>query len=128
MMKRKVMLAILIICLVYTCSVRVYAADERMLLAKAVEAAASDESYTVMVALASVLLNRVDADEYPASIAAVISDAEIDISGITPSTQALRAARDAIDGFDPTGGALEYSQGESDPPFVRLKTDEWCFY
>ena len=71
MMKRKIMLAILIICLVRTCSVRVYAADERMLLAKAVEAAASDESYTVMVALASVLLNRVDADEYPASIAAV---------------------------------------------------------
>lgn len=128
MMKRKIMLAILIICLVCTCSVRVYAADERMLLAKAVEAAALDESYTVMVALASVLLNRVDADEYPASIAAVISDAEIDISGITPSTQALRAARDAIDGFDPTGGALEYSQGEADPPFVRLKTDEWCFY
>ena len=128
-MKRKLISVLLILaCFMCLCPIRAYAVDERMLLARAVESVAFDESYTVMVALASVLLNRVESDKYPASLAAVISDAEIDISGIAPSTQALRAARDAIGGFDPTDGALEYSCGEAYAPFVRIKAGTWCFY
>ena len=127
-MKRKIMSIILIICLMCACSIRAYAADERVLLAKAVESAASGESYTVMVALASVLLNRTESDKYPASLAAVISDAGIDVSSIVPSSQAMRAARDASGNFDPTDGALEYSIGKVDPTYIRLKTGAWCFY
>ncbi|MBO5702415.1 MAG: cell wall hydrolase [Clostridia bacterium] len=128
-MKRKIISVFLILAsFICLCPIRVYAADERVLLARAIESAASGESYTVMVSLASVLLNRVESDKYPASLAAAISDAGIDVSAVTPSSQAMRAARDAMGGFDPTDGALEYSSGESELPFVRLKTGTWCFY
>ncbi len=127
-MKRKMISAFLIIiCIAGLYPIRAHAADERELLACAVESAASGESYTVMASLASIMLNRVESAEYPASLAAVIADAGIDISSVTPSSQALRAARDALSGFDPTEGALAYSKGD-EPPFIRLKTGAWSFY
>ena len=98
------------------------------LLARAIENAAYGESYTVMVSLASVLLNRIESEEYPTSIGAVISDAGIDVSAVTPSFQARRAAKDALLGFDPTAGAIRYSKEAAELPFIRLKTGAWCFY
>ena len=127
-MKRKFISVILIICLTLIFPIRAYAADERDLLARAIESAASGESYTVMVSLASVLLNRVKSENYPASLAAVISDAGIDVSEVAPSTQAYRAACDAIGGFDPTDGAIGYSKENEELPHIRLKTGAWCFY
>ena len=97
------------------------------LLARAIENAARGESYTVMVSLGAVLINRVISESYPSSLAAVISDAGIDMSRCEPSSRALRAAADALLGFDPTGGALHYKVGEYDGE-VALGTDSWCFY
>jgi N-acetylmuramoyl-L-alanine amidase len=102
--------------------------EEELLLASATEAVAGAESYTVMLSVASVLLNRLESDAYPVSLAAVISDAGIDISSAVSSERALQAARDAIGGFDPTGGALHYSRDAKDLPKVLLGTDSWCFY
>ena len=129
-MKNKVLCVILGIALLLPLgSVCVYAyEDDSELLARAVEAVASDGSYTVMVSLASVMLNRLESDSYPGSLAAVISDAGIDISAVEPSARALRASRDALGGFDPTRGATEYSKSRHDDSPILLFTDGWCFY
>lgn len=97
------------------------------LLARAIENAACGESYTVMVSLGAVLLNRLADESYPSSLAAVIADAGIDISVSEPSSRALRAAADAAGGFDPTCGALRYKNGEYRGK-VALATDSWFFY
>ena len=97
------------------------------LLACAIENAARGKSYTVMVSLGAVLLNRLTDESYPSSLAAVIADAGIDISVSEPSSRALRAAADAVGGFDPTCGALRYKIGEYDGDVV-LATDSWFFY
>ncbi len=100
---------------------------ELRLLAYAIENAACGESYTVMVSLGAVLLNRLTSEAYPSSLGAVIADAGIDISEAEPSSRALRAAADAVGGFDPTGGALHYKYGEYEGP-AALATDSWFFY
>lgn len=98
------------------------------LLAAAIEAVAPEGSYAVQASVASVLINRLKASSYPSSLAAVISDAGIDISSSIPSSRAIRAARDALDGFDPTSGALNYSSGEVKDIPILLGTDGWSFY
>ena len=102
--------------------------EEVLILASAAEAVAGGESYTVMAAFSSVMLNRVKDDDYPSSLAAVISDAGIDISAVEASSRAIRAARDALGGFDPTGGALHYSREEKDIPGILLGVPGWSFY
>ena len=102
--------------------------EEVMLLASAAEAVAGGESYTVMAAFSSVLLNRVRNEDYPSSLAAVILDAGIDISAVKVSPRSIRAARDALGGFDPTGGALHYSREEKDSPKILLGVPGWSFY
>ena len=97
------------------------------LLAKAIQNVAGVESYTVMVSLGSVLLNRLSDECYPSSLAAVIADAGIDISLAEPCERAVRAAVDAAGGFDPTCGALHFKYGEYDGE-VALATDRWFFY
>lgn len=127
-MKRRFMAVVLSVMFLVGCfKTDIDAASEEDLLALAVEAVAAGESYTVAVSVAAVLLNRVKADEYPSALAAVIADAGMDISSVTPSDRSRRAARDACLGFDPTDGALGYSK-DSSPPFVRLKTGAWSFY
>ncbi len=102
--------------------------EEVLLLAAAAESVAGGESYTVMLAVSSVLLNRVRDEAYPSSLAAVISDAGIDISSAEASSRALHAAIDAIKGFDPTAGALHYSRESIEIPEILLGTDSWSFY
>ena len=102
--------------------------EEEMLLASAAEAVAGGESYTVMAAFSSVMLNRVRNEDYPSSLAAVILDAGIDISAVKVSPRSIRAARDALGGFDPTGGALHYSREEKDSPKILLGVPGWSFY
>ena len=118
--------ALLLICLLI-CPVSAES-EEVLLLASAAEAVAGGESYTVMVAFSSVMLNRLRDEAYPSSLAAVISDAGIDISTASASPRALRAARDAMGGFDPTGGALHYSREEKDLPEILLGVPGWSFY
>lgn len=79
------------------------------LLARAIYGEARGEPYTGMVAVGAVILNRVESPNFPSTIAGVIyqngafdavSDGQINL---TPNTQAYNAARDAMNGWDPSG-------------------------
>lgn len=84
------------------------------LLAHCVYAEARGESYTGQVAVAAVILNRVKSPDFPNTIAGVIyqpwaftcvNDGQINL---TPNQTAINAARDALNGWDPTYGCLYY--------------------
>lgn len=84
------------------------------LLAKCIYAEARGESYTGQVAVGAVILNRVKSAKFPNSIAGVIyqpwaftcvNDGQINL---TPNQTAIKAAQDALNGWDPTYGALYY--------------------
>lgn len=88
--------------------------DDAYLLARAVHGEARGEPYVGMVAVAAVVINRTKSPEFPNTIAGVIyqpgaftavSDGQINL---VPDEESLRAARDAINGWDPTGNALYY--------------------
>ena len=84
------------------------------LLARLISAEARGEPYTGQVAVGAVVLNRVKSPAFPSSISGVIYQ-----SGAFSCLQdgqfwkpvadsAYRAARDALNGSDPSGGALYY--------------------
>lgn len=84
------------------------------LLARCVYSEARGEPYTGKVAVAAVVLNRVRSSSFPNTIAGVIyqagaftavSDGQF---WLTPDADAYRAARDALNGWDPTYGCLYY--------------------
>lgn len=88
--------------------------NDLYLLAKCVYAEARGESYVGQVAVAAVILNRVKSSEFPNTIAGVIyqpwaftavNDGQINLE---PNQTAYNAARDALNGWDPTYGALFY--------------------
>ena len=75
---------------------------------------ARGESYTGKVAVAAVILNRVKSASFPNSISGVIyqsgaftcvSDGQINLG---TNDECTRAAQDAMNGWDPSGGALYY--------------------
>ena len=87
---------------------------EVYLLAACIHGEARGEPYTGQVAIGAVILNRVRSSKFPSSIAGVVyqtgafdavSDGQINLS---PGETALRAARDAMNGWDPSGGCLYY--------------------
>ena len=72
------------------------------------------EPYTGQVAIGAVVLNRVESDKFPNTIAEVVyqsgafdsvRDGQINL---IPTESALRAAMDAINGWDPTDGSLYF--------------------
>lgn len=84
------------------------------LLARLIHGEARGEPYVGMVAVGAVVMNRVRSSRFPNTIAGVIyqsgafdavSDGQINL---TPSEQSRRAARDALNGWDPTNGCLYY--------------------
>ena len=84
------------------------------LLARLISAEARGEPYVGMVAVGAVALNRVRSSRFPDTLAGVIyqsgafdavSDGQINLA---PSEQSRRAARDALNGWDPTSGCLYY--------------------
>lgn len=84
------------------------------LLAKCVYAEARGEPYEGQVAVAAVILNRVESASFPNTISGVIyqpgaftavSDGQINLS---PNDTAYKAAQDALNGWDPTYGCLYY--------------------
>jgi N-acetylmuramoyl-L-alanine amidase len=84
------------------------------LLAKAVYGEARGEPLEGQVAVAAVILNRVRSPLFPNTVAGVIyeplaftcvADGQF---YLTPDSSAYRAAQLALDGWDPTGGALYY--------------------
>lgn len=88
--------------------------SELSLLARLVSGEARGEPYIGQVAVAAVVLNRVRSDAFPDTVSGVIFqpgafdavwDGQFDM---TPTASALRAARDALNGWDPTGGCTYY--------------------
>jgi len=84
------------------------------LLARLVYGEARGEEYIGQVAVAAVVLNRVKSSKFPNTVAGVIyqrgafdvvSDGQINLS---PNQTAKNAARDALNGWDPSNGALYY--------------------
>lgn len=94
-------------------SASIISADHR-LLSKLVYAEARGETYKGQVAVAAVVLNRVASASFPNTISGVIyqSGAFSCVSNgsinNTPDGTAIRAALDALNGWDPTGGCLYY--------------------
>lgn len=94
-------------------SASIISADHR-LLSKLVYAEARGETYKGQVAVAAVVLNRVASASFPNTISGVIyqSGAFSCVSNgainNTPDSTAIRAALDALNGWDPTGGCLYY--------------------
>ena len=89
-------------------------ASDVELLARIIHGEARGEPYVGMVAVGAVVLNRVRSSRFPNTIAGVIyqagafdavADGQINL---TPGEQSRRAARDALNGWDPTGGCLYY--------------------
>ena len=91
-----------------------YNNNDLYLLAKLVHSEARGESYTGQVAVAAVVLNRVDDSRFPNTIAGVIyqpwaftaiNDGQF---ALEPNQTAYQAAKDAMNGWDPTYGAVYY--------------------
>ena len=91
-----------------------YTSSDTALLAKLLYAEARGESYTGQVAVGAVVLNRVKSSSFPNTISGVIyqpyaftcvADGQINL---TPNSTAIAAARDAMNGWDPSYGSLFY--------------------
>lgn len=96
------------------------------LLAKTVYAEARGEPYEGQVAVAAVILNRVESPDFPNTIAEVVyqpwaftavHDGQINLE---PNETAYSAARDAMNGWDPTYGCLYYYNAST-------ATSKWIF-
>lgn len=83
-------------------------------LSRAIYAEGRGEPYEGQVAIGAVILNRVESPDFPNTIPGVVyqtgafdavRDGQINL---TPNETAYSAARDALNGWDPTGGALYY--------------------
>jgi len=91
-----------------------FSSSDVYLLAKIIHAEARGESYTGQVAVGAVILNRVKNPSFPNTISGVVFQTgafDCVYDGqlwLTPDEEALRAARDALAGWDPTGGCLYY--------------------
>lgn len=91
-----------------------YGSNDVNLLARTVFGEARGEPYTGQVAVAAVILNRVESSKFPKTISGVIyqpgaftavSDGQI---WLDPDSEAFKAAHDALNGWDPSGNALYY--------------------
>ena len=96
------------------------------LLAKCVYSEARGEPYEGQVAVAAVVLNRVESPQFPNTIAEVIyqpwaftavHDGQINLE---PNSTAYSAAKDAMNGWDPTYGCLYYYN-------PTTATSQWIF-
>ena len=90
--------------------------NESELLARIVHAESKGEPYIGQVAVAAVILNRIDSPDFPNTLAGVIyqpgafepvSNGTINQS-VPNDASARKAAREALNGYDPTGGCLYF--------------------
>ena len=91
-----------------------YGGGDVYLLAKTIHAEARGEPYIGQVAVGAVVLNRVKSSSFPNTISGVVyqpwaftavHDGQINLE---PNDSAMRAAKDAMNGWDPTNGCLYY--------------------
>lgn len=101
--------------------------DDFTLLCRMISAEARGEPYTGQVAVGAVILNRVKHPSFPNTVAEVllqpgafspVSDGQFYTVAITDS--ARRAAQDALNGWDPTGGAIYFYNPDK-------STSRWIF-
>ena len=108
-----------------------YVSSDHRLLAKLVYAEARGESYKGQVAVAAVVLNRVASSSFPNTVSGVIyqSGAFSCVSNgsinNTPDSSCIRAALDALNGWDPTGGCLYYyNPATATDSWIRTRTTQ----
>lgn len=91
-----------------------YSESDIKLLSKLIAAEARGENYTGQVAVGAVVLNRISHSSFPDTVAGVIyqkgafscvNDSNWSVAGNETS---LKAARDCVNGWDPSGGAIYY--------------------
>lgn len=96
----------------YTATAGVSRSNDVQLLARLIHAEAQAEPYLGKVAVGAVVLNRVKSPQFPNTLAGVIyqpgafetvSNGRVNLS---PSAESVKAAVDALNGWDPTYGAL----------------------
>lgn len=91
-----------------------YTDADVVLLAKVISAEARGEGYEGQVAVGAVILNRVAHPSFPDSLSGVVYQKGAfscvnDSNWYQPVAESSkRAARDALNGWDPTGGAIYY--------------------
>lgn len=88
--------------------------NDIQLMANAVHGEARGEPYIGQVAVAAVILNRLESEKFPQSVSGVIfqpgaftavTDGQI---WLTPNATSKKAVMDAINGWDPSNGCLYY--------------------
>ena len=103
-----------------------YTDADVMLLARLIYGEARGESYVGQVAVGAVVLNRIKSASFPNTMAGVIyqkyaftavDDGQINL---TPNATAKKAAQDAMNGWDPSYGALYYYN-------PATATSQWIF-
>jgi N-acetylmuramoyl-L-alanine amidase len=103
-----------------------YTSSDVYLLAKTIYAEGRGEPYVGQVAIGAVIMNRIRSASFPNTISGVVyqkgaftavDDGQINL---TPNDTAMKAAKDAINGWDPTGGALYYYN-------PAVATSAWIF-
>ncbi len=102
--------------------------NEMQLLAKAVYAEAKGEPYEGQIAIAAVILNRIEHPEFPNTVAGVIyqplafqivANGEINQE---PDNLSLQASFEALQGLDPTNGALYfYNPNKTKNKWIRSR-------
>ncbi len=96
------------------------------LLARVISAESRGEPYTGQVAVGAVILNRIQHPSFPNTLAGVIYQPGafscLNDGGINAPVEdsAYRAARDAMNGWDPSGGAIYYYN-------PKKSTNKWIF-
>lgn len=91
-----------------------YSSSDVYLLAKVIAAEARGEPYVGQVAVGAVILNRIQHASFPDSMAGVVYQpgafsCVYDSNWSTePNASSKKAAQDAINGWDPCGGAIYY--------------------
>ena len=103
-----------------------YSSADVNLLAKLIYGEARGESYVGQVAVGAVVMNRIKSASFPNTMSGVIyqkyaftavSDGQINL---TPDANAKKAAQDAMNGWDPTYGAIYYYN-------PKTATSSWIF-
>lgn len=117
-------------------------ANDKQLLARAVNGEARGEPYEGQVAVAAVILNRVRHSSFPNTISGVIyqpgaftavSDGQINVP-IDPNSTVYKACTDALSGWDPSNGAIYYFNPDtatnkwiwSRPLIVKIGKHRFC--
>lgn len=99
------------------------------LLAKVISAEARGESYEGQVAVGAVILNRVAHPSFPDSLSGVVYQKGAfscvnDSNWYQPTSESSkRAAKDALNGWDPSGGAIFYfNASKTNDAFMHSRT------